>query len=277
MPADAVPKALRVPEGISHLLRDLIHDRTGIFFEDGRMDLLLMKLEPLARARGSVSFLDYYYTLKDNDRGEWDRAWEALSVQETYFWREMSQITALVENVVPQWFQKSSLPFRIWSAACATGEEPYTIAMALTEAGFGSHPIEIFASDASPMGLEKAQRGIYREKSFRALSPMLRQKYFEPVEGGSKLSPEIMKRVTFLRVNLLDLAEISPAARAHAVFCRNVFIYFSRHSIRQAVAMIAAKMPPGGHLFVGASESLLKITTDFELKEIGGALAYVRI
>ena len=127
------------------------------------------------------------------------------------------------------------------------------------------------------MGLEKAQRGIYREKSFRALSPVLRQKYFEPVEGGSKLSPEIMKRVTFQRVNLLELGEISPLARAHAVFCRNVFIYFSKHSIRQAVAMIAAKMPPGGHLFVGASESLLKITTDFELKEIGGALAYVRI
>ncbi len=275
MPAD-VTKALRVPDGISHLLRDLIHERTGIFFEDERMDLLLMKLEPLAKLRGCASFLDYYYALKDNDRGEWDRAWEALSVQETYFWREMSQITALVQNIVPQWFQKSSLPFRIWSAACATGEEPYTIAMALAEAGFGSHPIEIFASDASPMGLEKAQRGIYREKSFRALSPMLRQKYFEPVEGGSKLSPEIMKRVTFQRVNLLELGEISPVARVHAVFCRNVFIYFSKHSIRQAVAMIAAKMPPGGHLFVGASESLLRITTDFELKEIGGALVYVR-
>ncbi len=277
MPADAAPKSLRVPEGISHLLRDLIHDRTGIFFEDARMDLLLMKLEPLAKLRGCASFLDYYYVLKDNDRGEWDNAWEVLSVQETYFWREMSQITALVEHIVPQWFQKSSLPFRVWSAACATGEEPYTIAMALAEAGFGSHPIEIVASDASPMGLEKARRGIYREKSFRALAPMLRQKYFEPVEGGSKLSPEIMKRVTFSRVNLLELGEISPVARAHAVFCRNVFIYFSKHSIRQAVAMIAAKMPPGGHLFVGASESLLRITTDFELKEIGGALVYVRI
>jgi chemotaxis protein methyltransferase CheR len=276
MPLDA-PKALRVPEGIPRLLRDLIHDRTGIFFEDDRMDLLLLKLEPLAQSRGCASFLDYYYALKDNDHGEWDRAWEALSVQETYFYRETAQITVLVDKIIPEWFLKTSLPFRIWSAACATGEEPYTIAMAIAEKGFGAHPIEIFASDASPAALEKARRGIYREKSFRALSPALRQKYFEPVEGGSKLSAEIMKRVTFARVNLLEPGEISPVARVQAIFCRNVFIYFSRHTIRQTVAMMAARMPPGAHLFVGASESLLRITTDFELQGIGDALAYVRI
>lgn len=278
MPADVGPKTLRVPEGISRLLRDLIHDRTGIFFEDSRMDFLLGKLEPLAQLRGCASFLDYYYALKDNDHGEWDRAWEALSVQETYFWREISQVNALVDKIIPEWFARSSQPFRVWSAASATGEEPYTIAMALAEKGLGDRPIEIFASDASPSALEKAQRGIYREKSFRgAFSPLLRQKYFEPVQGGWKLSPEIMKRVTFTRVNLLELGEVSPVARVQAIFCRNVFIYFSRHSIRQTVAMMAAKMPPGAYLFVGASESLLRISTDFELREIEGALAYVRI
>lgn len=277
MPAESQPKALRVPDGIPRLLRDLIHDRTGIFFEDTRMDLLLSKLEPLAQARGCASFLDYYYALKDDDRGEWDRAWEALSVQETYFWREMSQVDALTEIIVPAWFQGRATPFRIWSAACATGEEPYSIAIALAELGFGSHPIEIFASDASPAALEKAQQGIYREKSFRALPPRLRQKYFEPVAGGWKLSDEIRNRVVFSRVNLFESGEIAPMARVQAIFCRNVFIYFSRHTIRQTVAMIATKMPPGGHLFVGASESLLRLTTDFELKEIGSALSYVRI
>jgi chemotaxis protein methyltransferase CheR len=277
MPLDVASKALRVPEGIPGLLRDLIHDRTGIFFEDSRMDLLLAKLEPLARERGCASFLDYYYALKDNDRGEWDRAWEALSVQETYFFREVAQVNTLIDKIIPEWFQKTSLPFRIWSAACATGEEPYTIAMALVEKGFDSYPIEIFASDASPAALEKAQRGIYREKSFRSLSPALRQKYFQSVAGGSQLSPEIMKRVKFSRVNLLELGEVSPVARVQAIFCRNVFIYFSRHSIRQTVAMMAAKMSPGAHLFVGASESLLRLTTDFDLKEIEGALVYVRV
>jgi chemotaxis protein methyltransferase CheR len=277
MPAEVVPKSLRVPDGVPRLLRDLIHDRTGIFFEDTRLELLLDKLEPLAQLRQCSSFLEYYYALKDNDQGEWDRAWEALSVQETYFWREMSQINALVEKIIPAWFQKSSQPFRIWSAACATGEEPYTIALALEEKGFGAHPIEIFASDASPMALEKAQRGIYREKSFRTLSPSLRQKYFEPAAGGTKLSGEIMKRVRFARVNLLEAGEISPVARVQVIFCRNVFIYFSRHAIRQTVAMMAARMPSGGHLFVGASESLLRVTTDFEMKDINDAIGYVRI
>jgi chemotaxis protein methyltransferase CheR len=149
--------------------------------------------------------------------------------------------------------------------------------MALAEAGLDSCPVEIVGSDASLVALEKAQRAVYRERSFRTLPDGLRQKYFVAVSGGWKLSDEIRRHVTFKRVNLFEQGEIAPLARVQAIFCRNVFIYFSRHTIRQTVAMMAAKMPPGGHLFVGASESLLRITTDFELKEIGGALTYVRI
>jgi chemotaxis protein methyltransferase CheR len=271
------PNSVRAPEGVPRLLRDLIHDRTGIFFEDARLDLLLDKLEPLAQQRGLDSYLDYYYLLKDNVHGEWDQAWEALSVQETYFYRELAQINALTQIIVPAWFQKSSLPFRIWSAACATGEEPYSILIALAEAGFGSHPIEVSASDASPAALQKAGAAVYREKSFRALSPALRLKYFEPVSGGWKISPHIAQRVAFRRINLLEVGDVAAMARAHVIFCRNVFIYFSAHAIRQTTAMIASKMPSGGHLFVGASESLLRMTTDFELKEIGDALAYVKL
>jgi len=277
MPGEVGPKKLRVPEGVSRLLRDLIHDRTGLFFEDTRMDFLIEKLEPAAQDRGVGSFLEYYYALKDNESGEWERAWEALSVQETYFWREMSQVCALVKAVIPDWFCKTALPFRIWSAACATGEEPYTIAIALAEAGLDTQPIEITGTDASLEALEKAERAIYREKSFRSLPVELRQKYFEPVGGGWKLSMEIRRRVRFKRANLLEPGDVAELARVQAIFCRNVFIYFSRHAIRQTVAMIAAKMPPGGFLFVGAAESLLRITTDFELKEISGALGYVRI
>jgi chemotaxis protein methyltransferase CheR len=277
MPGEVASRTLRVPDGIARLLRDLIHERTGLFFEDSRMDMLLEKLEPIARSRGFESFLQYYYALKDTDHAEWDRAWEALSVQETYFWREMSQINALVENIVPDWFRRNSLPFRIWSAACATGEEPYTIAIALNEAGLGMRPIEIIGSDASIVAIEAARRSIFREKSFRALPAELRQKYFEAVPGGWSLADRIKQRVTFKRANLFEPADVAGLARVQAIFCRNAFIYFSRHAIRQTVAMMAAKMPPGGHLFVGASESLLRLTTDFELKEIGSALVYVRI
>lgn len=266
-----------MPEGVSRLLRDLIHERTGIFFEDSRVDFLLEKLEPQARERGYDSFLTYYYALRDDQDAEWDRAWQALSVQETYFWRESAQLQALTGVIVPAWFQKHYSPFRIWSAACATGEEPYSIAMAVEEAGLGAYPIEIVASDASPDALQKAQAAAYREKSFRALPPGLRQKYFTPLPQGSKLSPDIIRRVTFKRANLFEPGDVASLARVQVIFCRNVFIYFSAHAIRQTVATIASKMPPGGYLFVGASESLLRMTTDFELKEVGEALGYVRL
>jgi chemotaxis protein methyltransferase CheR len=278
MGKEVVPSArLRAPEGIAQLLRDLIHDRTGIFFEDARLEFLIDKLEPAARERGFSSFLQYYYALKDNKHDEWNRAWEVLSVQETYFFREMCQINALVEILVPEWFRKSSLPFRVWSAACATGEEPYTIAMAMVEAGFGAHPIEITATDASVAALQKARLAVFRENSFRACPQNFREKYFQRVPGGWKLSDDIKHRVAFTRANLFERGEVAPMARVQAIFCRNVFIYFSRHAIRQTVAMMAARMPPGGYLFVGASESLMKLTTDFELKEIGDALVYVRL
>src|ERR1044071_8521911 len=99
-----------VPAGIQPLLRDLIHERTGIFFESNRFDVLLEKIEPLAAARDCYSLLDYYYLLKYEENGveDWARVMDALSVQETYFWREMSQIRVLVDSFVPEWFAKGS-------------------------------------------------------------------------------------------------------------------------------------------------------------------------
>jgi chemotaxis protein methyltransferase CheR len=266
-----------VPDGVPGLLRDLIHEHTGIYFEDSRMDQMMEKLEPLAQERGHLSFLDYYYALKDNQPVEWNQAWEALSVQETYFWRETSQIEALTQIIVPQWFEKHTSPFRIWCAACATGEEPYSIAIALAEAGLGAQPVEIIASDASAMALKKAAAAVYRERSFRSLPLTLRQKYFKATADGMKLDAGIAARVKFQKANLAESGDVAALARANVIFCRNVFIYFSAHTIRQTVAHMAAKMPAGGHLFVGAAESLLKMTSDFDLQEVGNAFAYVRI
>src|SRR5215212_4359092 len=161
----------------SALLRDLIHERTGIFFDNGRTELLNDKLSPLVIERGFASFLDYYYLLKYDEtaQDEWRSVMNALSVPETYFWREMDQVRALVEWVVPRWFDAPGAgPLRIWSAACATGEEPLTIAMALNEAGWlGRVPIEIYASDASTSAIAKACAGIYAGRSFRNLPPQL--------------------------------------------------------------------------------------------------------
>lgn len=266
------------PEPIPRLLRDLVNERTGVFFDDERLIQLMEKLEPRARSLGSPSYLDYYYKLKYDEApgDEWKLVMDALSVQETYFWRELDQIRVLAEHIVPEWFRTTPLPFRIWSAACASGEEPYSIAIALREAGWGHHPIEIIASDSSEAALAKARKAIYRERSFRALPLHLRQKYFSPHPEGQALLQDIVERVSFRWANLMTLHQNPDPATVNVVFCRNVFIYFSADAIRHVVADFAKRVPLGGHLFVGSSESLIKVTNQFDLREMHGAFGYVR-
>lgn len=267
-----------VQDSVPQLLRDLVHERTGIYFESDRLDTMLEKLEPRARALQCQSYLDYYYILKYDEKGpeEWKRVMDAFSVQETYFWREFDQIRTLVDQLVPAWFQRTTQPLRIWSAACATGEEPYTIAMALLEGGWGAHPIEILGSDASEAALEKARACTYRDRSFRSLTMPLKDKYFEATGEGFKLRPEISSRVNFRWANLMKLEDLPESAATNVIFCRNVFIYFSPASIKTVVKAFAERLPENGSLFVGASESLLKLTNQFELKETNGAFVYVR-
>jgi len=276
--ASGAPALLKAQEPVPKLLRDLVHERTGIFFDSDRTELMLEKLEPRAVAHNCKSYLDYYYILKYDDTGneEWRRVMDAFSVQETYFWREPDQIRTLVNNLVPAWFKRTSLPLRIWSAACATGEEPYTLVMALREAGWGGHPIEIFASDGSESALSKARLGAYRERSFRVLSDELREKYFERRGEIFSIRPEVANRVNFSWANLMTLDEVSAIPPVNIIFCRNVFIYFSPATIKRVLISFSGRVPSQGHLFVGASESLLRLTDQFELQEIGGAFVYVR-
>ncbi len=146
------------------LLRDLIHERTGLYYDNGRYDSLTDRIAPLVLERGFRSFLDFYYLLKYEEHapgGEWRRVMDALSVQETYFWREIAQIQGFVDSVLPALVRATTdRPIRIWSVPCATGEEPLTIAMALNEAGwFERTAITIHASDASSAAIAKARLG----------------------------------------------------------------------------------------------------------------------
>jgi chemotaxis protein methyltransferase CheR len=274
--ADASALAVKGP--IALLLRDLIQDKTGVYFEDDRLNLMAEKIGPRLTAHGCRTLLDYYYILKYEEKGvgEWLALMDAFSVQETYFWREFDQMRYLTDHIVPAWFKQSAQPLRIWSAACATGEEPYSIAMALEEAGWGAHPIEILASDASEAALAKARTAIYRERSFRALPAHLRAKYFRPAGDGFELDAVIRARVTFRWANLVNLGEFDPLRGLPVIFCRNVFIYFSSATITRVVDAFAERMSPRGVLMVGASESLLKLTDKFHLQEIDGAFAYIR-
>lgn len=274
-------KKLVLSEPEFNILRDLIHERLGSFYQNSKRELLEDKLSSLVTERGFDSFLDYYYLLKYDSveaEGEWLQVMNALRVPETFFWREMDQIHALVNLLVPSYFaSKPQEPLRIWSAACSSGEEPLTIAMALTEAGWLERvPIEIIASDISEPAVNRARQGIYRQYSLRNLSAELRAKYFQPEQDKWRIKPELVTKVTWHTANLISRTEIAPLASASVIFCRNVFIYFSEETIRKTVRMFFELMPTRAYLFVGASESLLKITTDFDLQEIGNAFVYVK-
>lgn len=263
------------------LLRDLIHERTGIFFEDARQDLLAERIASLVIDRGFDSFLDYYYLLKydESAQDEWPKVMDALSVPETYFWREIDQIRAIVDVVVPTLVAGlRGAPLRIWCVPCASGEEPLTIAMVLDEAGwFARARIEIHASDASPAQIARARAGCYRERSFRALPEYLRDRYFHEDGDAWTPDPALSARITsWSVVNLMSAGDVAARAAVPVIFCRNVFIYFSPARVRDVVERFAAAMPVPGYLCVAASESLLRVSTAFQLEEIGGAFVYVK-
>jgi len=193
-------ETLGVPSTGLPVLLDLVHERTGLFFGNGRGELFAERMAPLVVERGFRSFLDLYYLLKYDEGGScegWSQVLDALSVPETYFWREIDQIQAVAHRIVPELARRSRAPIRIWSAPCATGEEPLTIAIALEEAGwFDRAWIEIHAGDGSPTAIAKARAGRYRQRSMRVLPPELREKYFVAEGDAFTPRPELSRRIS---------------------------------------------------------------------------------
>ena len=275
-------RGLRIPERTLELSRDLIAAQVGIHYDDGRLDILRDRLVPLAIDRGFDSLLDYYYLL-NYDAGadaEWPRVMDALSVQETYFWRESDHFTALANAIVPGLIARQKRTIRIWSIPCASGEEPLSIAMALNEAGlFRAATIEIHASDASEAALTKARNRRYGRRSFRQLSDTMRDKYFTRVPDRDEwtVNRDLFDRVSsWTRVNIMNATDVSALATSDVIFCRNLFIYFTPAGVREVAHRLARHMPSPGYLCVGAAESLLKAGAGFDLVELGGAYVYVK-
>jgi chemotaxis protein methyltransferase CheR len=274
-------QGLRIPERTMALLRDLVESQIGVSYDDERLDLLRDRLAPLAIERGFDSLLDYYYLLKYDAApdAEWRRVMDALSVQETYFWREADQLQALASTIMPR-LAATGRRIRIWSVPCASGEEPLSIAMALEEAGwFARADIEIHASDASELALARAAAARYGRRSFRQLPDAMKEKYFVPVPGGEQWTPKpgLSRRISsWSRINIVNPLETAIHDRSDVIFCRNVFIYFSQARVREVVVRLAGSMPSPGYLCVGAAESLLRLGTSFELQDFGGAYVYVK-
>jgi chemotaxis protein methyltransferase CheR len=271
---------LRIPDRTLELVRDLVHAEIGMTYDNSRLHFLRDRIAPLVVERGFDSLLDYYYLLKYDPgaREEWVRVIDALAVQETYFWREFDQLRALVDVIVPSLATRRGR-IRIWSLPCATGEEPLSIAMALTEAGWYSRcEIDLHASDASEAALSRARAGRYGERAFRQLPDDLRDRYFTrtgPAEWT--VAPALHQRVaSWTRVNAVRPDSWGTAADADVIFCRNLFIYFDTATVQRVVSAFGERMRYPGYLCIAAAESLLRLGTPFSLEDVGGAFVYVR-
>jgi len=270
---------LELPDDVFRLLRDAIYKRTGMWFADNSKYLLQKRLSPRAQELNFDSFQKYFYFLQYDPRAdtEYDQIYDLVTTNETYFFREPAQLAAFTEEIVPDILTRKGVKkIRIWSAGCSSGEEPYSIAMLLREAGwYDKATFEIFASDINQTVLAKARRGQYRENAFRATDPALRERYFtKEADNSWKISDDIRNRISFGRLNLYDEPRVSLLGHLDVVFCRNVIIYFDDASKKVVVANFYNRLVEGGYLLLGHSESLISLSTQFKLRHLKNDMVY---
>jgi chemotaxis protein methyltransferase CheR len=272
---------MELPDDVFRLLRDQIYKRSGIWFNDTSKYLLQKRLSPRARELNFDSFQKYFYFLQYDPRAdaEFDQIFDLVTTNETYFFREPAQLSAFIEEIVPDLLSRKTIKkIRIWSAGCSSGEEPYSLAILLQDAGWYDHAtFEIFASDINQQVLAKARKGTYRESAFRATAPHLRERYFTRNDDSSwRISDEIRNRVSFGRLNLYDEARVSLLGHLDVIFCRNVIIYFDDASKRHVVSNFYNRISDGGYLLLGHSESLISLSTQFKLRHLKHDMVYQR-
>jgi chemotaxis protein methyltransferase CheR len=256
------------------IMSGLIEDRSGIHYPLRDLEVLAEKLSPRAAERGFDSLLDYYYFLRYDPAGPDELAVliEALVVHETYFFRESDALERLVGTILRGPIS-SGRRLRVWSAACATGEEPLTLAMLLDREGL-LDGVDLVASDISRRALEHARAGSFGGRSLRSMPAAMRAAYAIEEPGGRvSIRADLRARITWRHVNLMDPVAVERLGMFDAILCRNAFIYFAEDTVSRAVAILSSALRPGGVVLVGASESLLRFGV-FECEEHGGAFFY---
>lgn len=258
------------------ILSGLIEEKTGIHYGIEDAPLLADKLVPRVVERGLDSLLDYYYFLRYDPGAEAEFAQlvESLVVNETYFFRELAALQNIAEAWVPELLRAGVRP-RIWCAACATGEEPLTLAM-LLDAACVLEKVTLTASDISARVLAQAREGIYFRRSLRALPPEAVGRWLTPLPSGMQVERRLTDAIDFRRVNLVDEAQVEALGQFDIVLCRNVLIYFSDATVRTVLASLTRALAPSGRLVVGASESLLRFESALACEERAGSFYYCK-
>ncbi len=243
-------------------IRRLAYDTFGLDLRAGKETLVAARLGKQIRQSGCRSFEEYYQRVVADSTGEsLINLIDALTTNHTSFFREPAHFDFLRKTFLPEWKSRGSID--VWSAACSTGEEPYSIAMCILEEFGPAMPgkLRILATDISTRVLAKAVDGIYPAERFEGLPPLQLRKYWLRGEAGwagsYRAKKELRALIEFRRLNLLD--PLPQIGRFPLIFCRNVMIYFDKLTQQRVVEHLSGCLEPGGYLFTGHAESLSAI------------------
>jgi len=277
-----------IPDTLLSQLSEFISAKTALHFPRERWGDLERRTSSAAKEFGFIDKEEFIRWIISSSptREQIEILASHLTITETYFWREPRVFDALQEQILPELVrlrEKGERRLRIWSAGCATGEEPYSIAIALRRAIAGSEDwrISILATDINPRILAKAMAGVYGKWSFRNAPAWLKKEYFRPQEDGMfEILPEIRKMVTFEYLNLAEDIYPSPLNNTNAmdiIFCRNVLMYFAPERGGQVVENLYHCLVDGGWLIVGASELSQQMFPQFTPVNFPGAISYRKV
>ena len=262
------------------LLHDALKQASGFVLREDLIFLAERRLAPRLETLGLDSYAAYVRYLRHDPKGpdEVELAVDLLVPHETYFFREPQQLAAFTDELCPLVEQqnRATRMLKVWSAGCASGEEAYTVAMALLDCGrFTGWDVDVLGTDLSVKALAVARHAEYGPSAFRATTPQqLAQAFDETSPGRHAVKPKYRQVVRFGKLNLLDERGAGLLPMMDVIFCRNVLIYFDEATRRRVVDLFFERLRPGGYLLLGHSENLFSMGTRFELVHLEGDLVY---
>jgi chemotaxis protein methyltransferase CheR len=260
--------------------REFFYRKTGIQFEDSKRYFVDKRLLDRIQITGSESFRSYFTMLRFQTSGEELQALtNAMTVNETYFFREEYQFRCLVDSMLPEVIRRKppGSTVRIWSIPSSSGEEPYSIALYLTEhwKALDDWNVELISSDIDTDILRKARQGKYNTRSIQHVPKDLLARHFRRTSDGDyQISDDFRDSVEFTRVNLAEPAETRAYRGFDVIFCRNLLIYFDDLSRQKAAEVFFDALNPGGFICLGHSESMSRITSLFRVRKFPEAIVY---
>ena len=271
---------LRMSEEEFKLLSELIYKYCGLTFTGSQKILFQKRVKSRVEKLRLSSFKEYYQFLKFDVKKEQElkELVNALTVNETFFFREPAQFNALFDHIIPELQERTGQKnIKIWSAACSTGAEPYSLAILFNEKGFykDGWRVSITGTDICLSALEEAKQAQYTEAAFRSTESNIKNRYFKRNSAGLfELDKEIARKVSFKYLNLLNDTQMRMMKGINVIFCRNVLIYFDNEAKKKVVENFYQDLEKKGYLLIGQSESLFKITNLYKLVPTSKVLLY---